>query len=593
MPGRKREPSFQLASGTTDERDGSYNLTTLGSIFYNTDTSNVEVYHEDPSNNVGWRDLVMNNKEQIDISGKLVVDGDVSFNAHLSAVDASFQNNVDISGKLVVKGGDVGIGTTTPTAKLQVGNLTDNDAVRLAIDPDAALIVNQTPTSNTVLNDPQPTLYLARKGTSGEAYGALAEFAMSRYANVNTNANSRLDIKLSSIAPQNQTNVMTLLSNGNVGVGTTDPLSQLHIEKDYTIGSGNNVHFRPQQTISSATGSGRIVGIGLNNPWATAAVHRSITAGSLYYNASIGGNYGFEGYLGLAVANHSSGDSDPYGITEGELVSQTRLAITNHGNVGIGTTTPSQKLDVDGNINVGKSLSNPRIGRFLSGSVHNADKRDSVYFGRWDSNNDLGFLGMKLTTDTHTNLGYGSYSNQTLIGFYAWGNTIANSRVVMTIDAGGNVKALGQFTGSSSLSTSDDRIKENEKLIVNATETLSKLTPQIYDKYETMDLSGSFFVESGLIAQEVYYNAPELRHLVHVSNDIDASGNISIPTPEEMDLSGVEIGSDPDYGSHGWSKTKPSSLNYQGLIPYLIKSNQEQQTTLEQLEARLAALENK
>ena len=94
MPGRQQIPSFQLASGTTDERDGSYNLTTLGSIFYNTDTSNVEVYHEDPSNNVGWRDLVMNNKEQIDISGKLVVDG------------------------------IVGIGTTNPTAKLEVnGNL--------------------------------------------------------------------------------------------------------------------------------------------------------------------------------------------------------------------------------------------------------------------------------------------------------------------------------------------------------------------------------------------------------------------------------------------------------------------------------------
>jgi hypothetical protein len=71
MPGRQQIPSLQLASGTTDERDLSYNLTTIGSIFYNTDTSNVEVRHEDPSNNVGWRDLVMNNKEQIDISGKI------------------------------------------------------------------------------------------------------------------------------------------------------------------------------------------------------------------------------------------------------------------------------------------------------------------------------------------------------------------------------------------------------------------------------------------------------------------------------------------------------------------------------------------
>jgi len=126
MPGRQQIPSFQLASGTTDERDGSYNLTTLGSIFYNTDTSNVEVYHEDPSNNVGWRDLVMNNKEQIDISGKLVVDGDVSFNAHLSAVDVSFQNNVDISGKLVVDGdvsfnGDLNMGLNVRKEVLLAG----------------------------------------------------------------------------------------------------------------------------------------------------------------------------------------------------------------------------------------------------------------------------------------------------------------------------------------------------------------------------------------------------------------------------------------------------------------------------------------
>ena len=129
----------------------------------------------------------------------------------------------------------------------------------------------------------------------------------------------------------------------------------------------------------------------------------------------------------------------------------------------------------------------------------------------------------------------------------------------------------------------DDRIKKNEKLIVNATETLSKLTPQIYDKYHTMDLSGSSTIESGLIAQEVYYNAPELRHLVVVGKEYDASGNDYTPTPDEMDLSGVDIGSDPNYGSHGWSKTEHSGLHYQGLIPYLIKSNQELAERIETL----------
>ena len=73
MPGRDRVPSFQLARGTTDERDYSYNIGMVGNIFYNTDTSNVEIRHEDPSNSLEWRDLVVNNREEIDISGYLTL----------------------------------------------------------------------------------------------------------------------------------------------------------------------------------------------------------------------------------------------------------------------------------------------------------------------------------------------------------------------------------------------------------------------------------------------------------------------------------------------------------------------------------------
>ena len=112
MPGRQQIPSFQLPSGTTAERDGSYSLTTVGNIFYNTDTSNVEIRHVDPSNSVDWRDLVVNNKEQIDISGNLVVTG-----------DASFQNDVDVSGNLVVTGdisGRITLRFPIPLFKIQV-----------------------------------------------------------------------------------------------------------------------------------------------------------------------------------------------------------------------------------------------------------------------------------------------------------------------------------------------------------------------------------------------------------------------------------------------------------------------------------------
>ena len=141
---------------------------------------------------------------------------------------------------------------------------------------------------------------------------------------------------------------------------------------------------------------------------------------------------------------------------------------------------------------------------------------------------------------------------------------------------------VGDLAVTGTVTTSDDRIKNNEKLIENATETLMKLTPQTYDKYGNMDLTGNHNVESGLVTQEVYYNAPELRHLITLGleNDNDI-------IPDEMDLSELDIGEDPDYSSHGWSKTEHSSLNYNGLIPYLIKSNQELNERIKTLEALL------
>jgi hypothetical protein len=64
------------------------------------------VYHEDPSNNAGWRDLVMNNKEQIDISGNLMVKGagrigigttSPDFPLHIKTGEANMRDTVSYS----------------------------------------------------------------------------------------------------------------------------------------------------------------------------------------------------------------------------------------------------------------------------------------------------------------------------------------------------------------------------------------------------------------------------------------------------------------------------------------------------------------
>ena len=147
----------------------------------------------------------------------------------------------------------------------------------------------------------------------------------------------------------------------------------------------------------------------------------------------------------------------------------------------------------------------------------------------------------------------------------------------MTIDTNGNLTIHRTFYNNS-----DDRLKENAELITNACKTLSKLRPQLYDKKPDIDNDDSttWNKESGLIVQEIYYDAPELRHLVYRSPETDEEGNI-IPLPEIP--TSLDPQQDPDYSS--WGKD-PASVNYIGLLAYLVKANNE-------LHERVKALESK
>ena len=55
------------------------------------------------------------------------------------------------------------------------------------------------------------------------------------------------------------------------------------------------------------------------------------------------------------------------------------------------------------------------------------------------------------------------------------------------------------------VNSSDDRLTEDEELIENACDTLSKLRPQLYDKKPVMENDGptTWYKESGLIAQDI------------------------------------------------------------------------------------------
>ena len=85
------------------------------------------------------------------------------------------------------------------------------------------------------------------------------------------------------------------------------------------------------------------------------------------------------------------------------------------------------------------------------------------------------------------------------------------------------------------------------------------------------DRPTTWYKESCLIAQEIYYDASELRHLIHKGEpELDEEGK-TIPLPEIP--TSIDPKQDPDYSS--WGKD-PASVNYIGIIiAFLVKANTE------------------
>jgi len=243
----------------------------------------------------------------------------------------------------ITSAGKVGIGANTPDATLHVvGNayvssdLIVSSDVRGGYDTDTTSYFGRAAVGYCGHIDAMSISHIDSNDTGG--------YALLQEANGGTilNSASGQPVRLR----QGNVDKLNIDSSGNVGIGESNPATVLHLSKDYTASGGNSTHFTPQIYISGEghTSMSQVSAIGFNGN-AAAGTHKRMVGGGIYYKGG-GGAYGLQGYLGLAVANLSSGGADPYGITEGELQSQTRLAIDNNGNVGIGTTGPSYPLDV-------------------------------------------------------------------------------------------------------------------------------------------------------------------------------------------------------------------------------------------------------
>ena len=379
---------------------------------------------------------------------------------YVDADTVAFRSQANTDRMRIASNGNVGIGNTNPASKLQV-NSTGTALGRFFSTGNGdthGLYVNVNVTAGDVALD--NNVHFASSGSNSGSF----TFA--------TGNDERVRIQ----------------SNGNVGIGLTNPATELEVDGDIqlvrtkniifgeTVGgnararifstqnefasdyngigfsTGANGRTNPTMYIRSTNNS---VGIGTTTPSQKLQVN-GITR---VYQASQTALKSYSGEAGLQLVGYQSTSGSPYTKTsdivanaDGTVASQMRLftkasgdssatervRIQSDGNVGIGTTSPTQKLDVNGSIRAANDMYAARYydlnNTSYYGDFGSTSKFNAVQFQTLQSNktsygepNTENFYRLKIQNQGGTNNDVGI--GQTASGNMGYNVTAANAHI--------------------------------------------------------------------------------------------------------------------------------------------------------------------
>ena len=453
-----------------------------------------------------------------------------------------------LSGQLDLYAGNLGIGTSSPGAKLDVNGGNANTEVRF----------------NYSDNTPGRTVTLRMASTSNPSYtGAGAYVQAIQGAGVDVYSLAFGTTQSSTSATER----MRLDSSGNLGIGTSSPSVKLQVvsasggttSRFTNVNTGNFIDFYESNTstrlglIGTTDGTNwsihndknGYIGFDTNNTERM----RLDSSGNLLVGTTT--NYNSAGFaktvslydassVNISLTNASK--QYQIGITGTSLgiydgtASAYRMYLDTSGNLGIGTTSPTYRVDIDSTNAGGNILSGTRG---TSQLVAYQGASSSGYFGM-QSNNNLIFITNGTTQATLDTSG-----NLTVPAMYS--TTVTTPRNVF-------IDSTGKMGGISSTRASKTNIFQ-----LDTASWIYELNPVTFN-YRKKDEDNKFLDEFeseqqfGLIAEEVELVKPEL----------------CIYTDDKV-----------------------SGIHYDRMIAPLIKAIQELKASNDALTARITQLESK
>ena len=620
-------PSAKLHVGSAKVSDYDYLA-----IFDSTSSAKLRIGDE---SNAAQNRVILSNNYKRNSTG-YTADDDTYGVAHLLFGDGQIKfataaagNNVPTDRVTVDSNGNVGIGTTNPGVRLQLANTEERGDYASTYGrfetPD--FFVRNTQTGSSIGST---KILIQNIGTSGTAEAAVSL--------VNElNAAGALAFSLRN--PSDNTNIverMRIASNGNVGIGTTNPSVNLDLKKASNDG-GATLRLRSAAVLDDYKTVGSIEYFSDDASTDSTGLVGSIDV--INAGTTDGTTWRGDGNNAAMTFNLIQGLAATTSPVEA-------MRIDSDGNVGIGTTSPDYKLHVDGDVRINnqdKLYIGNEFNYLTSTAINdlNISHNRHLTFSSWSA----GVEQTNVTFEEGGNVGIGTTSPSAKTVIKSGVNSLPNSdisadtgtalRILGADEAaidlgstgrinnggvgqwiqarhseidstyynlllnpnGGNVGIGTTSPGSYKLHvngtlkiydtshvgaheiTSDDRVKHNEQPIVGALETLSKITPKKYIKTKEMyDANHDFELDAD--GNPIDENGEPVEHRIEagvIAQQVLTVDELAFAvSPEGVDEDGVV--------------TSPHGLDYNSLFTYAIAAIQEQQEIIETQNSRIDEL---